>query len=108
MFLFWNNDVALDMKSGSLIGLFLLLIKSLWPGTKCHRVDDISRRRPCWGFFILVGKNIVTLASCVIHGRVMIRGEVESVVGLLVLVSVALSSFLLMVMMSPEDGSWMV
>ena len=52
---------------------------------------------------------MVTLASCLIQGSVMIGGGVESMVGALVVgVLVRLRSFSLMVMMSPDDGIWMV
>ena len=75
---------------------------------KCHVLLDISRSLPCCGFFILVGKYIVTLASCSIHGRFMIGGGVESSTGELMGVLVELSWFSSMVMMSPDDGIWIV
>ena len=51
------------MKFGSSMGLFLLVRRDLWPRIKCHIVSDTLERRPCRGFVIFVGKNIVTLAS---------------------------------------------
>ncbi len=63
MFLDWKSEVAEDRKSGSSMGLCFELMRDLWPGIKCHMVSETLASRPCWGFFILVGRNMVTLAS---------------------------------------------
>ncbi len=53
---------------------------------------------------------MVTLALCLIHGRVMMGGGVESTSGVSVEVLVGLrsSSLIEIEMMSPDDGIWMV
>ena len=95
------------MKLGSSMGLFLLVRRDLWPRMKCHMVSETLLSRPWSGFFILVGKNMVTLESWSIQGRSRRGGGVASGgVGWDGLWSDRSDS--LTVIMSPEDGSWTV